>query len=276
MLQFTVEESRCTRCRQCVDDCPSRIIAQQGDAVPFIAPEGEAACIHCQHCLAVCPTGAVSIFGRDPDDSLPLTANSFPTFEQMTLLLRGRRSVRQYKDENVDPTLIRQLLTTLANAPTGVNRQELTFMVIDDKAVMARWQGQVMSALKSALADGRIPPRYAYLQAILSWKEDYAAKFFFRTAPHALLISAPPDAPCPDQDIALALAYFELLAQSAGLGAVWWGMLHMAMDLIPELKSFWGLPDNHRYYAMLFGLPAVRYARTVQRDDGAIIKTVTG
>lgn len=28
-------------------------------------------CWRCQHCLAVCPQGAISIFGKKPEDSLP-------------------------------------------------------------------------------------------------------------------------------------------------------------------------------------------------------------
>lgn len=276
MLQFCVDDSKCTRCRQCVHDCPARIITQKRDALPFVEAEQETACMQCQHCLAVCPTGALSIFGRNPADSIPLSSASFPTFEQMNRLVRGRRSVRQYQDANVDPALLHQLLTTLANVPTGVNSRKLTFSVIDDKAVMERFQHLVMEELSTAATEERIPAHLAYLHTIVSWKYEYGVKLLFRTAPHALLVSAPPDAPCPVQDIALTLAYFELLAQSAGLGTVWWGMLSMVLQTIPSLKSFWGLPADHHYYAMLFGIPAVQYARTVQRDEAAIIKSVTG
>ncbi|HEY3376939.1 MAG TPA: nitroreductase family protein, partial [Armatimonadota bacterium] len=158
--------------------------------------------------------------------------------------------------------------------PTGVNRCELTFTVIDDKAVMGRLQHQVMTALAQAAAENRIPPAYAYLHAATSWRYEYGVKLLFRTAPHALLISAPPDAPCPDQDIALTLGYFDLLAQSAGLGTVWWGMLRMVLATAPELKAFFDLPADHHYFAMLFGLPAVQYPRTVQRDEAAQIKII--
>jgi len=274
MLQFQVDDARCTRCRACVKDCPSRIIEQHKNALPLIAAEKEASCIQCQHCLAICPTGAISIFGRHPDDSLPVVPEQCPTLTQMTQLLRSRRSVRQYQDANVDPALLQQLLATVANCPTGVNRRELTFNVIDDKAVMQRFQQQVMEALKLAMAEDRLPARYGYLATALSWKQEYVVQLLFRSAPHALIVSAPPDAPCPDQDIALALAYFELLAQSAGLGTVWWGMLSMAIGVVPELKTVLGIPADHRFYSMLFGLPAVHYARTVQRDDAAQIKRV--
>ncbi|MDD5676953.1 MAG: nitroreductase family protein [Kiritimatiellae bacterium] len=276
MLQFTVNEKLCTRCGLCAADCPARIITQEGKALPSIRPDQEAECLQCQHCLAICPTAAISILGRNPDNSLPLSADSFPRLDSMSRFIRGRRSIRKYKDENVDPALIRQLLATLANVPTGVNRRALTFTVIDDKAVMHRLRENVLAALATAIKAGRIPERLKYLQnappAYYERKED----ILFRGAPHALVVSAPPDAPCPAEDVVLALAYFDLLAQSARLGTVWWGMLKMVLETLPDLKALIGLPPRQRYYyGMLFGIPAIHYPRTVQRDDAAVVKRVS-
>jgi len=192
MLQFVVDDAKCTRCNQCVLDCPSRIIERTGDAVPFIRPENEERCIQCQHCLAVCPPAAVSIFRRDPARSLPLTAGSFPDVEQMITLVRGRRSVRRYRDENVDPALLRRLLAALSNAASGVNRRALTFSVIDDKAVMHRFRLKAINGLAEAGKAGRIPERFAYLmQAVPAWFEE-GVDMIFRGAPHLLVVSAAP------------------------------------------------------------------------------------
>lgn len=271
MLDFTVDETLCTRCGLCVRDCPSRIIVMDDGAKPHIAPDQESACLQCQHCLAICPTAAVEILGRKPADSLPLAPESFPLFDRMELLVRGRRSVRHYRNENVEPALLNRLLAATANAPSGVNRRELTFTVIDDKDAMQRLREKVLAGLDAAT---RIPTRYGYLkEAGRAYREQHN-DIIFRTAPHALFISAPPDAPCPNQDVALALAYFELLAQSAGLGTVWWGIAQMVFVVLPELKTLIGIPPKHVYYAMLFGMPAVHYPRTVQRDNAAIVSRV--
>jgi len=56
------------------------------------------------------------------------------------------------------------------------------------------------------------------------------------------------------------------------LGTVWWGMFSILLGTLPELRPLFGIPEKHRYYAMLFGVPAVRYPRCVQRDDGARVK----
>lgn len=274
MLQFTVNGQRCTYCGLCAADCPAQIITQAGKALPFIEPEQESSCLQCQHCLAICPTGAISILGKNPDDSFKLSPDSFPKFEQLALLVRGRRSIRQYKDENVNPELICRLLNTLANVPTGVNKRELTFNLIDDKVVMHRLREKVLAALVAAAAANRIPERFKYLREAPPAYYEHKNDIIFRGAPHALIVSAPHDAPCPNQDVTLALAYFELLAQSAGLGTVWWGMFTMILEVIPDLKPLFGLPRHHRYFAMLFGVPAINYPRTVQRDNAASIKRV--
>lgn len=269
MLNFSINAETCTRCRLCVRDCPAQIISQEGSAVPRIAPDQESLCYQCQHCLAICPTAALSILGRNPENSLPLTAKNLPTLDQVNRFVRGRRSIRQYRDENVDPVLIQSLLSALANAPTGVNRRELTFTVIDDKAVMQGIRVKLYKALAAVSGTGRVPE---YLDHATSAYFDKGIDRVCRGAPHALMVSAPPDAPCPREDVALSLAYFEFLAQSAGLGTVWWGMCRSILDALPEMKPLFKLEPDQVYYTMLFGMPAIHYARTVQRDDAAVIR----
>jgi nitroreductase len=242
--------------------------------VPFIRPESEENCIRCQHCLAVCPAAAVSIFGHDPANSIPLTARSFPKLDKMINLVRGRRSVRRYRDANVDPDLLQQLLAALGNVPTAVNRMALHFAVIDDKDVMQRFRVKTLKALAEAIKAGCVPAQHAYLmQAVPAWF-DQKVDVIFRGAPHLLAVSADPASVCPQEDVNLALAYFELMAQSAGLGTVWCGLAKMTMELLPELKQDVGVPPGHYYYTMLFGVPAVHYARTVQRDVAASVRRV--
>jgi ferredoxin len=274
MLNFLVQNERCNRCGVCVSDCPARIIEADGEGIPFVSSEKEEDCLECQHCLAICPTGAISVFGLSPDESLPVSGDVWPRVEQMTHLLRGRRSVRHYRDENVDGGLIDRLLATVANSPTGVNFRSLTFTVIDDKGRLDKFRRELMGSLVKASAEHRIPERFAYLERTISAYTEHGADVIFRGAPHALIVSASPQAPCATEDVAIALAYFELLAQTAGLGTVWCGLLKLALETVPEMKPAVGLVAGQHYYTMLFGYPAVHYARTVQRESGTTIRRV--
>ena len=274
MLNFKIDESLCTKCGLCVGDCPMRIIDMKAGQVPSVSPAKEIACIACQHCLAICPTGALSLMNLSPKDSIVLTKDSFPSPEQMSTLIKGRRSVRQFKQENVRPELIEEMLSVVANCPTGINRQDLVFTVVDCKEFMDDYRNKLMEDLFQAAQLGAIPERYDYLKKmIFLWKRN-GIDVIFRTAPHFLIVSASTYAACPEEDVNLALAYFELLANSNGIGTTWCGTLKMALEILPKYKKRINLPATSFYYPMIFGIPAVKYRRTVQRDDAVVINRV--
>ena len=64
MIQFQIDEERCTQCGECAEVCPASVISMN-DYPEITNEEG---CYRCQHCLAVCPTGAVSVLGIDYDN----------------------------------------------------------------------------------------------------------------------------------------------------------------------------------------------------------------
>ena len=271
-LNFTVDPDKCIQCDACVKDCITGIITRT-DQVPAVLPEHEQFCLECQHCLAVCPTGAVSIFGLDPENSLALTPETLPTARQMHTLIRGRRSVRQFKQENVASESIDALLATLANSPTGCNDRDLHFLLLDGRATMASLLDRVVGALEERVRTDKPLPEYLR-QAVAGYREN-GVDIFFRNAPHLLIAYAGDRANCPKEDVDLALAYFELLAQCSGIGTTWCGFLKMITDAAPELRAYLGLGPETHFYAMLFGYPDVHYARTVQRDTAATVQRFT-
>lgn len=128
--------------------------------------------MQCQHCMAICPTAAISIMGHAPDKSAVLKKDRLPTLTQMELLIRGRRSIRKYLDENVDPALLKRIIAAQSNAPTGVNMRELTLHVVDNINVMHKLRETCMAALKKADDEDRIPEHFADLhQAVPSYFE---------------------------------------------------------------------------------------------------------
>ena len=263
---FVVDVSLCTRCGLCVKDCPAKVIEQLGKGVPSIPERLAADCIECQHCLAVCPVGAVSIFGLKPENSAKLRAAGLPSLAQEELLARGRRSVRQYHEKAVDKALVDRLLAATAHAPTGCNSRTLTFTLVDGRDAMKNLLERLVHALENALHDGRVPEGLNFLAESVEAYRKNGEDPIFRSAPHLLIVSAPATSLCKDEDVAIALSYFELLAASAGLGAGWCGFLKIILSVIPEFKKELGIAEDAAFYGMLFGTPAVSYPRTVQRD----------
>ncbi|MDR2743969.1 MAG: nitroreductase family protein [Desulfovibrio sp.] len=270
-LNFIVDAEKCIQCDACVQDCPHGII-RINRQYPEVTEDLEDDCLQCQHCLAVCPPGAISIFGLKPGDSLSLVSGALPSQLQMKTLVRGRRSVRQFLDENISAHCIDELLADIAHAPTGCNDRGLIFSVIDDRVVMQKLREKIVAVLEERQkADASIPVFLA--DAIAGYRND-GRDDFFRGAPHLLVVSAKNKATCGVEDVIIALSYFELLAQSAGIGTTWCGMLKFVIEAAPELRAPLGLDANAPFYAMMFGQPDVRYARTVQRDTAAEIRRI--
>ncbi len=274
MLNFQIDKNLCIKCGLCIDDCPASIIEKGNQDIPYVSPARELACMECQHCLAVCPTGALSLLGLKPSDSISLNQENLPTSSQVATLIKGRRSVRKYKQVNVERTKIDRILATVANCPTGVNRQDLVFTVVDDIDFLNNFRSKMMEDLVKAAEVGAIPERFDYLKKLIFLWKKRQVDVVFRSAPHFIIVSASNYATCPNEDVNIALSYFELMAQSCGIGTTWCGLLKMALEILPKYKKRINLPANSYYYPMLFGMPGIRYSRTVQRDDSAVINRV--
>jgi nitroreductase/NAD-dependent dihydropyrimidine dehydrogenase PreA subunit len=274
MLKFTIDKQKCTKCGFCINDCPAGII-DMNTVYPAIATDQKAACFKCQHCLAVCPTGAISILGNNPEDCRPLKGN-LPDPDRLETLMKGRRSVRQYRDENLAPELIQRLLDVAWHAPTGHNARRVMFTVIDDKEVMARFREETMQGLMRVVRENRLPAGMKFVAELVSRWEEKRVDTVFRGAPHLIVASAPKVVATPEADCLIALSYFELFAQSLGVGTIWDGIAKLTFnDLVPELRKTLGIPDNHLIgYAMAFGKPAVNYHRTVEQDKTSIAYVV--
>lgn len=131
---FIVDKSKCVQCGKCINTCSGMVIELGQGGYPVMKKferYGWRGCWRCEHCLAVCPTGAISIFDKNPDNSLQPPPSEMGNY--MERLVVNRRSCRRYLDENVEPEIIDRILNTMASAPTGGNSCGVEYTVIDDK-----------------------------------------------------------------------------------------------------------------------------------------------
>lgn len=272
MLQFSADKELCIQCGECVKDCPYTIL-QMVDDYPAVNPDRAEMCIECQHCFTICKPGALSIFGLNPADSRPLKDN-LPDPIKVENLLLGRRSTRRYKQEPVEGELLDNILEIVRMAPTGMNRRTTLLTVIDDLEVMEKLRTTAYAGLKQAIDAEKLPPEMELFKGISDAYENKGIDVLFRGAPHFLITSAPKENRSGTVDGLIAMTYFELLANSHGLGTVWDGLAKWSITTVaPDTLEFLGIPADHEVaYMMAFGKPAVKYHRTVQRPGGAVNK----
>ncbi len=268
---FKVDGTKCARCGACVADCAFKALRLTADRRPeLFHPER---CMRCQHCFAICPAGAISIDGKDPAQAVATEGLELPSVAAVENWLKTRRSIRRFADEDVDRATLDRILTVLGNAPTGCNARSLAFTCFPTRESMNRFRSDFLRAIENHRDGTKLLPRWLAVPAIKmrEGKEDA----FFRGAPGLLIVSSDETNPAvttPHEDVAIACAHFELLAQAHGLATCWCGFLKLVQREVPELlEASAGLRPSTPFYAMLFGKAAVKYPRGVMRDGAARI-----
>ena len=271
MELFELDRSRCVKCALCVKDCFFGALKTGEDGFPsMVDPEK---CMRCQHCLAICPKGAVTFNGKRPEDSLPVEGLAVPSIVQMENYMRVRRSVRRYRDCDVERQVLERIFKALGNSPTGCNARNLKFTCFATRKAMDEFREKFIRAIEEHRDGEKLLPRWLAVPAIQMRKG--RGDMFFRGASGMVIISSDETAPgvtTPDEDVVIACSYFEMLAQASGLGTCWCGFLKLVQREIPELlvKTL-GFRPTTPFYAVLFGHPALAYQRGVQRDDEAAV-----
>lgn len=265
-----VDQDKCIGCGTCVKVCPGGILSlNEGKKVQMeeFQEFGWNGCWKCEHCLAVCPTGAVSIFGHKPQDSIP-PADPHTAVPVVDALIANRHSCRRYQDRNVDAAIISDMLSRLANAPNGGNKQQVEFTLLDDKEQMERFRRLARQEMERLAKQGIYPKGFdkASYEDMKRWEATVRPDMLFCGAPHLLIPHAPLGRGEPVQDVLIAGTYFELLCASRGLGTVMMTFPLGALEQMPKIKAMLEIPKEH-YIGMLigFGYPQIRYARGVQK-----------
>ena len=280
---FIVDQHKCTGCGKCVNVCSGMVLSMEG-SFPVMKPFerfGWRGCWRCQHCLAVCPQGAISIFHKQPEDSLLPPPPEMGDY--MARLVVNRRTCRRYLDQNVDPETISSILDAMAAAPTGGNSSSVEYTVIDDKErVHEIWK---LAYAKMDL-DAR---RHVYTH---SFSEFYYGKMkesertvrkddlLFCGAPHLFIAHERCVGKWAEDSKAnctIATAYFELLCNAHGLGTTIMSYsAEVLNELAPRAREMLNIPRDH-YTGLIvgFGYPEIEYARGVQKDRGRKVHRYT-
>jgi nitroreductase len=229
-------------------------------------------CWRCQHCLAVCPAGAISIFGKKPENSLPPVPQEMGSY--MEELVVNRRSCRRYQDKNVDPEIITRILSAMSAAPTGGNSCNVEYTVIDDKDRVKKIHDLAYAKMEAAAKRHEYTSSFSdFYYRIMKRSEKTVRKddLLFCGAPHLFIAHEKCVGKWAEDskvNCNLATAYFELLANAFGLGTVIMSYpADVLAELAPEAEKLTGIPTNHyRKLIVGFGYPEIPYARGVQKD----------
>ena len=272
MITMSVDKKVCVGDGVCVEVCPIQILKMNGkEHVPEYIPGGGDICINCGHCFAACPHGAITLSTMDAKDAMRLYDSALPSAEQVELLLKGRRSIRKYKNDPVAKETLEKLLDIARYAPSGINRQPVNWAAVMGQDNVHDLSGFVVAWMKGLLdANSPLAESLGFARLVEAWKK--GEDRICRGAPCVVVAYGLKDDPMVPQSCTIAGSYLELAAFGLGLGACWAGYVNMAINMDENVRKFTGISARAIAGAvMMVGYPKYRYNRIPARNAVKIL-----
>lgn len=261
---ITINKDRCIGCGMCVKDCFVNALMLDENKHPKYVTNGEQMCAGCQHCMVVCPKAALSFGDKNPDKCQPIVQGND---EELLGVIRSRRSVRNYKQQDVPAEKLEKICQMLAAAPTGENVQDLHFSIVRTKAKMDEIRDAVYKEMMALESDN---PFIGMVKQTYSAGIDLA----FRGAPSMVVATVNKQKAvlgCDIVDPIISLSYLDLYAHTLGLGTLWDDLGMFALESTPEARKLLQIPEGYDIaFVLLLGIPATKYMRVPQHEPVSI------
>ncbi len=265
MELLTVDQTSCKQDGLCAAVCPMGLIDFNRGSFPQAIDGADELCVRCGHCLAVCPSGSLN--HRDMDvagcrlirNDLQLSAGQCEQF------LKGRRSIRAYKDRQVSRETMEKVLDMARYAPSGHNSQGVKWLVIGRRQELRELSALVVEWMRLMLENS---PDFAHSlhldRTVTRWEK--GEDVILRGAPSVVVAHAPKDDRMAPVSCTIGLTYLELAATGLGLGCCWAGYFNAAASTFAGMQEALALPEGHRSFgAMMIGYPKFQYMRLPER-----------
>lgn len=230
-------------------------------------------CSTCAQCIAACPSRALSW------DSIPPAAfdrQRLPAPEQLDELFRERRSIRLFKRQKIDRSLLEEIARYGTYAPTHAFNlriiivDEETLIELLDQAIVAncRWIYNLAYRVK---VGGLLTGWFGYAEEMDKARPKIEATLklghAFHSMPTAFIfVVGNKKVPLSTDSAQYALANMMYYAQVKGVGTCLWANGPLFIDKHRLARRQLGiLPTERIFGAMYMGYPAVRFSNKVGR-----------
>lgn len=277
----SVDQELCNECGICVIRCPTNYSSENGR---IDAHAGVDTCNLCGHCVAMCPEDAIIHHQMDMDNfpAVDLTLKIDP--EEFFQFVRGRRSVRHYRNKAIPREDLESLVDLCRYAPTGSNLQSVEILVVEkpDRVKMfsdlcvdyfEEGLAEIEDAAEALRAEGKeIPEELQENLDRLPFRKRIAAARslgrdpIFHGAPAVMIFHSEKTPSTPKDDCVIAAQTVVLAAMTLKLGTCYIGLFYSPArayrPVVDELK----LPAGHQIGSVLvLGYPKLKFLKSVDR-----------
>lgn len=149
--------------------------------------------------------------------------------------LKKRRSVRQYRSEQIKDNELEEILEAAIYAPTGRNDQPWHFTVVQNKKLI----GEISEGAKEVMRESGME-----WMVQLGGIKDFN---IFHRAPTVVIVSGKKEATTPLIDCSAAVQNILLAAESMDIGSCWIGFAKFFF-LKPENLEKFDIPADHEVH----------------------------
>ena len=283
--EVKIDKEKCTLCGLCVKVCKGAPLYIE-DKVVKIDQNRVFGCIACGQCMAVCPNKAIKVDGRDmtPDDVIELPkVEERSSFSSLKSLMISRRSIRDYKKQNVERETIEKILQASATAPNGLGSSDVEVLVLDGNErveeltldlinVLKKYKWLVSPTMlkiyKPFVGRGTYDSLKSFASiAIETFVQNYeeGKNWLTYSAPLAMFFHSSPYADPADSYI--PATYAMLTAESLGLGSCMLGTPNIILNFFGKrIKKKYGIPiKNKNGIMVIFGYTDIEYSFALKR-----------
>ena len=287
-----IYSEKCTGCGSCVSVCKDFSLVMENNVVR-ISDDPIFGCIGCGHCMAICKAGAIEIYGRtlSPDQVFNLPEKrEAANYEQLTVLLKRRRSIREFKDKEVGADLVEKILSAARTAPMGLPPSDVNVLIIDGKNktrafaedfckylrgmkwFVSNWFLALMRPFWGKTNDEMFREFVKPVFNVFTTRMNEGLNLVNYDAPLALYFYGSPYTD-PADPIVVA-SYAMIAAESLGLGTCMLGAIHPLIQNGRKARKF--REDHGILYPsregifVIFGYPAVNYSKGIIRTFASV------
>ncbi len=285
--KVTIDIDKCTGCGECVKAC-SDFSFEIVDKKVKLSDNSIFGCVACEHCMMACPTGVIAVEGRTlapvqlfdlPDKKL------LPTYESLMAMLNRRRSIREFKEREVEIEKINQILEAAQTAPMGIPPSDVHVLVLENKKQVRlfaeefsvylksiRWMASnwFMALMRPFWGKPTDEMMRSFIKPVFDIYVDDMEKgnnWINYDAPLAMYFYG--SAYNDPADPIIAATYAMLAGESLGLGTCMLGAVHPFIQNGKKARLFrekWGIKQKSREgLFVIFGYADVHYNKGVKR-----------
>jgi len=282
--KVTIDHEKCNLCGLCLQVCKGAPLHLKDGRIE-VDQSIFFGCIGCGQCMAVCPRECIMVEGRtlEPAHLINLPPREARTsYEQLYNLMLSRRSVRTFKNQEIEAEFIDQIINAASTAPMGLPPSEVEILVLNgfkqvdefsqDMTKLFNQQKWVFSPVMLALyrpfmskeTHDLMRTFVAPLPEFFAGKRAQGEDWLLYDAPLAMYFhSATTSDPV---DAMIVATYAMLAAESLGLGTCMIGTIAPFLKRKNWVNEKYRIPPkNNQGVMVIFGYPGFRYHKALKR-----------